>query len=310
LLPFVACVNDRFDRTGEHLVHKDYWQHIKPYLGVSLRRSWEDFGVAAHTFAVSHKAILCLYCQKEDLEAVLNCKTKYESIPHQVKRIIDTSEVGKSMYQHAWLRVSQALFKESIHVALNNLKFLDFEIGSVEAFQTLMNSGVATFVGAGHSLYKKIIDETPFHTTSITVEYETPHDMWHFPYLNQLKSIGIQTGKLPMTQWEDLVYEKGAIDGVPCHGTYPDELFDELRSVRQAVDDYIGPKRLTISQMQKCMNANAKKLKELHPSIACDIAFLNEHVQNLVVAGVRAAILGEFPTATFQPSIAQVTLRI
>ena len=209
------------------------------------------------------------------------------------------------MYQHAWLQASRALFRIDIEAKLKDLLHLDFEDGALANFKTAMIHGAGQLVSQGHKTYKQSESSIAFMTQSVTVILETPHDEWEYRLYPLAKTVGVNSGVLAMAPWEKLIFDKSTMASIPTYAKLAPDLIAKISCARDAITEALGSKPQTIREMIRLVNASARIFVQLDRTIQCELAFLNDRAEAMIVAIVQHRILSTLPSDTHQCTIQQ-----
>ena len=120
---------------------------MRQQLGMALTHTWEDLasrGIRQTTFYKSNRAVVCAFMEEADIDALVKAGENSESVPKQVKRVVESSHIGKSMYREGWLQVSRYLYQQDIEATLKDLEHLDFDEAEVVSFKGLMVRGLSS----------------------------------------------------------------------------------------------------------------------------------------------------------------------
>ena len=76
-----------------------------------------------------------MFADSDDLKAIASCGGRYATVAPAVKRVVDSSTAGKSMFKAAWLVASRAMFQNTILDRLKNLKDLEYAADELASFK-------------------------------------------------------------------------------------------------------------------------------------------------------------------------------
>ncbi len=81
-------------------------------------------GVSQAAFLTGHGKLLGMFANTEDVDAITVASGHYETVAVQVKRVVESSVTGKSVFKSDWLQASRAMFQATIMERLMNLEHL------------------------------------------------------------------------------------------------------------------------------------------------------------------------------------------
>lgn len=297
-----------FARTGQHLVQADYWEIIKPQFDLALRWTWEELsaqGVRQALFLVSFGGCLQLFMDPDALDAVINCKESWVDVPQQLKHLIQSSGIGASLFNHAWLHVARELFKVDVGRGLADLDHVDFATDAVAGFRLAMETRAMELVKLGHSMFEKAISKMTFMGCEMQVAIHTPHDEFEYRLMAHIKSCIVNSGLVEMLPWESLLFERGSIAGVPQHANVPPALYAALATAREVARDFVGAAPMPLGDMIRVMTSKAKHLVNLDRSFALDLHFLTEHAEHMLNSNIRSSVMGALPSVDVRKTVQQ-----
>jgi hypothetical protein len=280
------------------LEYSDIWAVVQNQMDIAVRWEWEELhakGVDYKMFSKPRVKLLGMLMAEEDILDILGCDDQFDKVPLQVKRVIEGSLTGASMFKHAWLQVCRALFKIDCEKKLKDVIHLDFDQDAVEDFKRCMVQTASQVVAVGGKCFERRHMIVEYISQKIDVEVESPNDEWEFSLLAAMKSIAINGGQLPMLPWEALLYSPGDLDAFPAFAKIPDSLLVEVVSAREAALSYLGTNNLTIRDMIKIMNGRSGALKQLERTFELDMVFLTERVEQLLIDRVHKEVLEALP---------------
>ena len=116
-------------------------------------------------------------------------------------------------------------------------------------------------------------------------------------------------GALPMTPWEEALFEKGKVPGVRTACQIPPILLARAANVRDAAMKHIKPTDVTLADMKRALSPHLKKFYKLDPMFLLEYTFLTESAPVMASEQVRGALMACLPNEkTVNPSIPQVVL--
>lgn len=192
--------------------HPVHWQTMKPLLDAALQWCWEDLaarGVTQAAFLAGYGKLLEMLVDAKDLKAILECGEKYDEVAGVVKRIVEASATGRSIFKTAWLGASRSLFVEQVRLQLDALEHCDFELSEIESLTSLMVKGADALAAMGHKVYKKCGGIVQFLSQGISVTMESANDEWEIRLACRAKPLALSSGQLEPLPLERIIMDMG-----------------------------------------------------------------------------------------------------
>lgn len=301
-------------RTNAHAKHDDYFQVMRPLLDGSLQWSWEDLsarGVSQGAFLAGHSKLLAMFVDAADVDAIQKAGERVESVATAVKRVVESSSTGRSVFKSAWLAASRALFREEINERLTNLEHNDFLEAEVVSFKQLMVDGAAGLQQIGHKVYRRTEGTVQYLGQSVAVTFESANDEWEFRLAARAKTLAYNSNKLEPLPWESMLLPPGTLDGVPEFSKLPESLLCDAVAARGAALQFLDEKgATTLHQMIAVINSKAEALRALDRTFECEIGFLNFGAEPMLKTRVYELVLKCLPSEgkamTIQQSMARI----
>lgn len=298
-------------RVGEHQRYQDYWQVMRPQFDWALRYTFEelyDSGIKVEHFVRTKKKLLGMFMATADLDKILEAGDQFGSVASEVKRVCESSEVGKVMYRHALLQCSRALFQQEIQKQLEDLEHLDFEMDAVRDFRAAMVLSGNRLAKNAQSTFQRAKSTIHFLGADLSLEIDNMNMEWEYRLEARLKTIGVNSRALEVLPWESLLFDTGSITGVPQFCKVPAELFTNASAARAATLEYLGSGPMTLAEMVRIVNYRAKSLRLLDASFDLEVNFLNTRAAGLLIEKVHQSILASLPNEEAQPTMQQAPL--
>lgn len=298
-------------RTNVAEKHSDYWQVMKPTFDIALQWAWEDLsgrGVSQTAFLSGHGRLLAMFAEQSDLDAISKAGEDVEGVAASVKRVVDSSATGKSIFKGAWLTASRALFKQEVMERLRALEHLDFEESETESFKALMVAGASALQRIGHKIYKRSETTLSFMGRQVIVTLEGVNDEWEFRFAARVRTLALNSGALEPLPWEKVLFPPGSLEGERSFAKIPEALLRDAKAARSAAMQFLQEKQaVTLHQMMTVLNAKADALRALDRTIECELSLLNYGTESLVHDKLREQVLQCFPSTEKSMTIPEST---
>ena len=266
----------------------------------ALVETWERVstrGVALGNFLTRYFGCLSCWAEPADLTPVMeSVKAGTDPDSSRLRKVLNSSNICQTIFHCHALRLDFVSFLELIGKELSDLENLDFAPQDVAVFQKMMTAETANLVKHGMKSYDKKEMTVNMFSENVTIQVEDANDFWQYPFAAKIKSIAVNTSKVPILPWEAAIFP----DGVPGERStidLPDALLSDIRNVRDAALNLLGSQPVTISMALRILMPHKKSLCELERTWELEMAWLSDVAQIICARKVHAAILQTLPTA-------------
>lgn len=181
-----------------------------------------------------------MFADQQDMEAIIDAGCNVEEVPDKVRRVVESSAIGMSMFHGAWLKVSRHLFHLDIDRRLRDLEHHSFGAADIASFEALMQSQVKQLLQNGHKQFDKFDVQVQLLTHRIIVQVESPSDEWHVRYIALTEGLAINAGQLDMLPWEAQLLQQGDLEHTSSTVRVPDSVLHRISPAREAAQDFLG----------------------------------------------------------------------
>lgn len=273
------------------------WRAAKAQLDLSLKEAYEkqaESGVRVLTWLRNKKDILALFVSIDDLDAADRSNGDWTSIPRHIQAIVNSCMTGKCMFKHVWLGCARELYIEEVRQAIASLEHCDYNEDETSNFRTLMAQKVASLKSQGHRRMTWRMT-TQIYNTDITIDMDDPADEWQLRLQCRVKTISLNTRQVAPLWYEDILFPKHSMEGVPKYMQLPKALIGNAESARTTVADLLDGVE-EMSEAIKIVTKAADALLDLDKTFECDLAFLSQKAMVVLQERVQAEVLGALPS--------------
>ena len=113
----------------------------------------------------------------------------------------------------------------------------------------------------------------------------------------EAKTQAVSAGQIPRTEWEKLLYGSGPIDGFALHVRVPEHLIAKACLARNTIQKRwgIAAQTMTVDQLIEDLTTNHDLYRSLELGFVVDIAFLVNHVPQMIANKVHEQVIQAFP---------------
>ena len=262
---------------------------------------WEEMSdgplkTKAVTFLAKYEPIVSLFCDRVDLQAVVENMADLGKVPDEAMRVIASGPLCVSLFRGPYEKAARKLLQADMHKQIRELFHNNFESSDVEVVKNRMEENLKTFEARTNVGKTKTVFRVTF--SGATIKLEAKHAEPEFKKLlsAELKSVGIANGQLTRTVWEQMVWGKGPIATVLSHVMVPEKYLTNAAAARSAVHDFFGTGFYTMEQFKRDLLNREKHLLMLDPDFDFEISFVKEHMESILVKQLQNLTLAELPT--------------
>jgi hypothetical protein len=253
--------------------------------------------VPLHNFVRSHRGPLAMFASSDHIDHCLDAMFKGEAAnPTVLRQMIDTSSISGKVFADLAAKMNLVNFLEEVKLQVTVLGDNGFTPSDTSSFNTVCGDRAEELISSGFGRFEKLQVTVPFLRQNMSLHAQGPAEVFGLFHIAERTTIAINTGKLQMLPWEQLLFTPGQMDGVPTAVDVWMEPLGNKANARDFMLRLLGEDRLTISQMRKEINANLKALQAMDRYCVLEVTFLNELAEKFVEQQVHQQVFAALPT--------------
>lgn len=253
-------------------------------------------GSARREYVVGHRLALGTLHNFDDLMAVEDAVEAEQAIPDKALRSILSTQCGKALYKAEGAKLEYQSFIDTVGKYIKDMDEEHFKEDDVIDLDRVMLGHSRRMTKELRTFVKKKSTVSIFET-KVTVLINSINDEWHFRLHARIRSLAVNTGGVPRTAWEVLLWgDAGLIEGLPQTLKVPENMLFDIKNVRRAVAKILsGYSFLTFAEMKDLIGAHEDELIGIDRFFAIEVAFLKDHAEAIAQKMVRDKALLAFP---------------
>ena len=235
---------------------------------------------------------------EEDLKVMASFDVKKTETADLVvlQRVMGSSLIARCYFTQAATTVTFLTFVKTIDAQIEVVENLNFKAEDCVNFRKVMSIEVSRLYGAGTLSYERQETSLSFCTVACRVNLADLNDHWFWRFGARVKTIGVQTRALPTFPWENALWPKGTMQGVPETIVLDGLLLAKHASFRRSMLEDIEKKKcVTLVEMQAVAVANLSSYKTLDRTCDLELSFLADHAKRLLMDASHKGIVQIFP---------------
>ena len=272
-----------------------YWEVMQHQFDGCLCFDFEaqaDTKIKIQTYLSRRKAEMSLFCEPDDIDALVGAQGAFHTVPHIVARCMKQCEVMRIMLASAWLGCSREIFREKIRISMLELEREDFSHEGYDQFIGLMTDASKRLRDEGHSRGKhKWEVEIPMLGAHVPLTLDFAGDEWEMFLWGRVLSVAVNTKQLRRAlPWEELLAPPGSAELVPEALQLPSSLLEPMAALRATILELLGDTPGSLADMIKCMRKHKAQLGDYHKSFMLQMAFLESKAEDMLKDQVTSNI--------------------
>jgi hypothetical protein len=263
-----------------------HWDVVKCQLDDALRCVYEDTtetNIKIMSFVKSKRHMLQAFSSEELIDAVLEAKGKFNTIPRVVAQLMEESNTCSAMFDGVWLDCSQTIFADMCKQQMKELEDGDFS----EEHSTIFNkvcldmSDRLRFDGhkRGKNAWPILVD---IYGEQVPISLTYAGDRYIYLYWARVLTIALNNRQQTPFPWLDTLFPKGSIPYTPTEIVIPESLLDPLEILRSNAFEFVNDAGTKLSSQVKACRKEVQTLLDYHIAWELDFAFL-EHKADTVL---------------------------
>ena len=277
----------------------------------TLTLAWEKAvitKVPVLNFLRTYRGPLALFASVEHIDHCVEClEKKEEANPMILRQVLESCRIAGIVFADLAAKMNLSNFLVEVKQQVKCLDDNNFGFEDTKNYDTVCNGKADSLTASGFGQFEKLKFNLPFLTVTLEQVCQGPKDVILNFRMAALTTVAINTGVLPMLPWEQLLFQPGNINGVSATMKVDATPLRQKINCRDYLIKLLGTERLTISQMRKEVNANAKTVRELDRFCGFEMTFLNVFAQPMVDEVIRRQVLGALPSEGNHSSMNQVS---
>ena len=289
------------------------WQETKHFFDGLLVTQWQKMqskGTTRSQYLRAWREPLKMFMDMEYACAVIAAEDNSEALDeNKVETLVASSLIGAELFCKESSRCEVKAYVQDVEKRLLELENQDFSQDEVEAFKTLCMAGANQLDDETWTVCVEDKVEVTMLCARLMLPQVNPNDQWSFRLEAKIRTLAISTNVLKILCWESWVFGDSApLPSISEHTKIDPALIFDAQNAREFLENKLEGKCHSIDSVKKTVNGHVTELLKLDRSFFLEIAFLNDHYDDLVETRMRDHMLECLPRPNERRSLAKAVI--